>query len=280
MSRVTIRTPVVRYRDGAFSTRSDTVAGEEPLEIRIGAQAFTTTMRTPGADIELVHGLLHGEGIIGGRTDVRAARYCTGVDPDGRNTYNVLEVGLADPAAQARVRPRRQVTTSACGVCGAESIDAITRASRYLPGSVVLTPAAIGGLPGRLRAEQRVFRVTGGIHAAALAGPDGQVELVREDVGRHNAMDKVIGAALLADQLPLVDRALVTSSRASFELVQKAVLAGVGMLVAVSAPSSLAVRLAEAAGVTLVGFTSASGFNVYSSAWRVVGASDPHARPV
>jgi FdhD protein len=270
---VTVRTPVLRFRDGAFSSRPDTVAGEEPLEIRIGGEPFTTTMRTPGADIELVHGLLHAEGIITARDDVRAARYCTGVGPDGRNTYNVLEVGLTDPTAPDRVRPRRQVTTSACGVCGAESIDAITRAGRYAPGSIVLAPETISALPARLRAQQRTFRSTGGVHAAALATADGLVEQVREDVGRHNAMDKVIGAALLADRLPLADRALVTSSRASFELVQKAVLAGAGMLVAVSAPSSLAIQLAQEVGLTLIGFTSASGFNIYSGEWRVVGAT-------
>ncbi len=274
MSRVTVRTPVVRYRDGSFSHRPDTVAGEEPLEIRIGGQPFTTTMRTPGADIELVHGLLHAEGIIAGPDDVRSARYCTGVGPDGRNTYNVLEVALADPAALARVRPRQQVTTSACGVCGAESIDAITRSGRYPPGSIVLAPDSVSALPARLRAHQRTFRSTGGVHAAALATTEGLVEEVREDVGRHNAMDKVIGAALLARRLPLADRALVTSSRASFELVQKAVLAGAGMLIAVSAPSSLAVQLAQEAGLTLIGFTSASGFNIYSGAWRIVGATN------
>jgi FdhD protein len=272
---VTVRTPVVRYRDGAFSTRPDTVAGEEPLEIRIGGEPFTTTMRTPGADVELVHGLLHGEGVITGRADVRAARYCTGIGPDGRNTYNVLEVTLADSAAQNRVRPRRQVTTSACGVCGAESIEAITQATKYPPGLIELTPDTISALPARLRAQQRTFRSTGGVHAAALASADGLVEEVREDVGRHNAMDKVIGAALLADRLPLTDRALVTSSRASFELVQKAVLAGTGVLVAVSAPSSLAVQLAQESGLTLIGFTSASGFNIYSGGWRVVGATQP-----
>lgn len=266
--------PVTRFRDGTFHRRPDTVAGEEPLEIRVGGEPFTTTMRTPGADIELVHGLLHAEGVITGRPDVRSARYCTGLGPDGLNTYNVIEVGLADPAAAEGLRPRRQVTTSACGVCGAESIDAITRAGRYALGPVVLTPETIRALPDRLRAQQRTFRTTGGVHAAGLADADGLIELVREDVGRHNAMDKVIGAALLADRLPLADRVLVTSSRASFELVQKAVLAGVGMLVAVSAPSSLAVQLAQASGLTLIGFTSASGFNIYSEPDRVVGAKE------
>ncbi|HEY5882624.1 MAG TPA: formate dehydrogenase accessory sulfurtransferase FdhD [Nakamurella sp.] len=274
MSRVAVRTPIVRYRDGSFSSRSDTVSGEEPLELRIGGKAFTTTMRTPGADIELAHGLLHAEGVITAREDVLSARYCSGVGPDGRNTYNVLEVNLSDPAAAERVQPRTMVTNSACGVCGAESIDAITRISRYRPGSLTMTPATISALPDHLRARQRTFRLTGGLHACALATPDGLIEEIREDVGRHNAMDKVIGAALLADRLPLTDRALLTSSRASFELVQKATLAGVGMLIAVSAPSSLAVQLAEQAGLTLIGFTSATGFNIYTGAWRVSGATE------
>jgi FdhD protein len=274
MTRVTVRTPIVRYRDGTFSSRPDTVAGEEPLEIRVGGAPFTTTMRTPGADIELAHGLLHAEGVISARADVRAARYCTGVGPDGLNTYNVLEVSLADTAAGELVRPRTLVTSSACGVCGAESIDAITRISRYLPGQLIMAPETISALPARLRARQRTFRMTGGIHACALATADGLIEDVREDVGRHNAMDKVIGAALLADRLPLADRALVTSSRASFELVQKAVLAGVGILVAVSAPSSLAVQLAGQAGLTLIGFTTATGFNIYTGGWRVTGATE------
>ena len=273
MSRVTVRTPIVRYRDGAFSSRPDTVAGEEPLEIRVDGQPFSTTMRTPGADIELAHGLLHAEGVITGPADVRAARYCSGVGPDGLKTYNVLEVSLADSAATAQLRPRSLVTSSACGVCGSESIEAITRSSRYVPGQLTMAPDTIRALPERLRAQQRTFCSTGGIHACALATADGLIEDVREDVGRHNAMDKVIGAALLADRLPLADRALVTSSRASFELVQKAVLAGVGILVAVSAPSSLAVQLAGQAGLTLIGFVSPAGFNIYTGGWRVHGAT-------
>jgi FdhD protein len=273
MNRVTVRTPIVRYRDGVFTSRPDTVAGEEPLEIRVGGEPFTTTMRTPGADVELAHGLLHAEGVITGRDDVRSARYCPGVGPDGLNTYNVLDVSLADPAATHLVRPRALVTTSACGVCGAETIDAVTQVSRYVPGQIIMTPETISALPERLRARQRTFRSTGGIHACGLATADGLIEDVREDVGRHNAMDKVIGAALLADRLPLADRALVTSSRASFELVQKAVLAGVGLLVAVSAPSSLAVQLSGRTGLTLIGFTSASGFNIYTGGWRVSGAT-------
>jgi FdhD protein len=258
-----------------FVSRPDTVAGEEPLEIRIAGTSISTTMRTPGHDIELVHGLLHGEGIIATREDVIAARYCAGVDSAGQNTYNVLDVALTDPAAaQSVIAPRAFVTSSACGVCGTSSIEALQRTTRYaLQDFPVFDPEMITGLPDQLRSRQQVFRSTGGIHAAALVRPDGTIERVREDVGRHNAMDKVIGSALLADELPIADRALLTSSRASFELVQKAVMAGVGMLIAVSAPSSLAVQLATATGLTLVGFTSTKGFNVYSGAQRIAGAT-------
>ena len=257
-----------------FVSRPDTVAGEEPLEIRIAGTSISTTMRTPGHDIELVHGLLHAEGIIASREDVIAARYCAGVDSAGQNTYNVLDVSLTDPgAAQAVIAPRAFVTSSACGVCGTSSIEALQRTTRYkLQDFPVFDPAMITTLPDQLRSQQQVFRSTGGIHAAALVRPDGTVERVREDVGRHNAMDKVIGSALLADELPISDRALLTSSRASFELVQKAVMAGVGMLIAVSAPSSLAVQLATATGLTLIGFTSPQGFNIYSGAQRIAGS--------
>ncbi len=274
VSRVTVRTPVRRFQNGVFVSRPDTVAGEEPLEIRIAGTSISTTMRTPGHDIELLHGLLHGEGIIAGREDVIAARYCAGVDSAGQNTYNVLDVSLTDPAAaQAVIAPRAFVTSSACGVCGTSSIEALQRTTRYeLQDYPIFDPEMITTLPDQLRAQQQVFRSTGGIHAAALVRPDGTVERVREDVGRHNAMDKVIGSALLADELPISGRALLTSSRASFELVQKAVLAGVGMLIAVSAPSSLAVQLATATGLTLVGFTSTKGFNIYSGAQRIAGA--------
>ncbi len=274
MSRITVRAAVRRYRDGAFVSRPDVVAGEEPLEIRIGGTALSTTMRTPGADIELVHGLLHAEGIIASRVDVLAVRYCAGVDEAGQNTYNVLDVSLADPQAAARAtQPRAFVTSSACGVCGTASIEALRKTVRHpSPAGPVLQPGVIAALPDRLRDRQQAFSRTGGVHAAALVGSDGDIDTVREDVGRHNAMDKVIGAAMLADDLPLADRALLTSSRASFELVQKAVLAGAGMLIAVSAPSSLAVALAADTGLTLIGFTSAKGFNIYAGAHRVAGS--------
>lgn len=249
------------------------MAGEEPLEIRLGGVSLSTTMRTPGHDIELAHGLLHAEGIIAGREDVIAARYCSGVDSAGQNTYNVLDVSLTDPTAAVALPARRFVTNSACGVCGTSTIEALQKVTRYpLPPEPRFDPELISALPDELRAQQRVFKSTGGLHAAALVSKDGRVDRVREDVGRHNAVDKVIGSALLADELPISDRALLVSSRASFELVQKAVMAGIGTLIAVSAPSSLAVELATATGLTLVGFTSVRGFNIYAGAHRIRGA--------
>ncbi|AZI58281.1 formate dehydrogenase accessory sulfurtransferase FdhD [Nakamurella antarctica] len=274
MRRGTTRTKIARFAAGDFTYREDQVAGEEPLEIRVGGKQLSVTMRTPGHDVELVHGFLHAEGVIGGREDILVARYCDGVDDQGRNTYNVIDIalaaGLADPVPD---RSRAVVTSSACGVCGSASIDSIAQRSRYSPGGPArLTPDVIMALPEALRVHQKTFARTGGIHAAALATQAGSLSLIREDVGRHNAVDKVIGAALLSDQLPLSEHALVVSSRASFELVQKAVLAGIGTLIAVSAPSSLAVELATETEMTLIGFTRQTGFNVYTGHHRVVGA--------
>lgn len=251
------------------------VAGEEPLEIRIGGLSLMVTMRTPGHDIELVHGVLHAEGIIATAGDISEMRYCDGIDADGRNTYNVLDVTLSPAGSTSATVPTRAVTTtSACGVCGTASIEGLQRRTRYrLTDLPAFAPATIIALPDRLRARQQAFKSTGGVHAAALVNPDGQLDYLREDVGRHNAVDKVIGTALMAGELPISGRALLTSSRASFELVQKATMAGIGMLVAVSAPSSLAVQLAEETGLTLIGFTSATGFNIYSGARRVRGSA-------
>ena len=287
VSRVTVRTPVRRFHNGVFTSRPDVVAGEEPLEMRIGGRSLTVTMRTPGHDIELVHGFLHAEGLIAAADDISEIRYCDGVDEQGRNTYNVLDVTLAPTAtspiatlptataASSAVIPARSfTTTSACGVCGTASIEGLQRRMRYrLTDLPAFAPATIIALPDRLRARQQAFKTTGGVHAAALVNPDGQLDHLREDVGRHNAVDKVIGTAVMAHELPISGRALLTSSRASFELVQKAAMAGIGMLVAVSAPSSLAVQLAEETGLTLIGFTSAAGFNIYSGARRVRGSA-------
>ena len=281
VSRVTVRTPVRRFHNGVFTSRPDVVAGEEPMEIRIGGRSLTVTMRTPGHDIELIHGFLHAEGLIASAEDISEIRYCDGVDEQGRNTYNVLDVTLSStaptslaPTSLAPIPARSFLTTSACGVCGTASIDGLQRRMRYrLTDLPAFAPATIIALPDRLRARQQAFKTTGGVHAAALVNPDGQLDHLREDVGRHNAVDKVIGSALMAHELPISGRALLTSSRASFELVQKAAMAGIGMLVAVSAPSSLAVQLAEETGLTLIGFTSAAGFNIYSAARRVRGSA-------
>ncbi len=271
---MTVRTPIRRFRDGLFTSRPDSVVGEEPLEIRVAGDVLTVTMRTPGHDIELVHGLLHSEGVVTEAADVIAVRYCDGVDENGQNTYNVVDVALTPAATERMVPARLTTTTSSCGVCGSASIDALRKQLRYrLPDLPAFDPATITSLPDLLRDRQQVFRSTGGLHAAALVRPDGTVERVREDIGRHNAVDKVIGSAIMGGEIPAADRALLTSSRASFELVQKALMAGIGTLVAVGAPSSLAVGLAQETGMTLIGFASPAGFNIYSGARRVRGSS-------
>ena len=272
MTRVTRRQPVRRLRDGRMSVRSDRLAVEEPLEIRIAGEPFAVTMRTPGHDIDLINGYCFAEGIIGAATDLSTARYCDGVGPDGLNTYNVLELSLAVGVSPPPTSVRRNVTTtSACGVCGTTSIDQLmSRVGTPMPAGRSVPSELILDAPERLRSEQRVFDATGGVHAAGLLAADGRLLCVREDVGRHNAVDKVVGWALREDLLPLTDVILVVSGRASFELVQKAVLAGIGVLVAVSAPSSLAVEVAERSGLTLVGFVRGGAMNIYTHPDRIV----------
>ena len=247
-----------------IDTRGDTVAGEEPLEIRVGGQTLTTTMRTPGHDIELAHGFLHSEGHIEKVSDIREARYCAGASVDGRNPYNLLDVELANPHAITLADLRLTITTSACGVCGTSSIEALMKQSRYEIPRVPVDPGVVATLPEALKREQKQFRKTGGIHAAGAFTLDGEPVVVREDVGRHNAADKVIGHLLMEGMLPASDLILVMSSRASFELVNKAAMAGFGMLVAVSAASSLAVETARETGMALVGFARGDRFNLYS----------------
>lgn len=246
-------------------TRADSLAVEEPLEIRVGGRTLASTMRTPGHDVELVHGFLHAEGLISAAEEVAAARYCAGTGPDGLNTYNVLDVSLADATpAPPEASFRNVAGNSSCGVCGTVAIDDVL-ARRAAPISPVrLDPELVMELPERLRAEQRAFKSTGGIHAAGLFTLEGEPLVIREDIGRHNAADKVIGNRLLAGELPAADTVLVMSSRASFELVQKAVLAGIPALVAVSAATSLAVDLARESGLFLTGFTRTDRFNLYS----------------
>jgi len=252
-------------------TRPETLAVEEPLEIRVNGAPVTVTMRTPGSDIELAQGFLLTEGVIGARDDVRTIRYCGGRDDDD-NTYNVLDVILAAGVNPPRLDVTRNFyTTSSCGVCGKASLDAVRLISRFSPGSDPATVAAamLQAMPGQLRSAQKVFDTTGGLHGAALFGVDGTMLVVREDIGRHNAVDKVIGWALEHERVPLTGSVLLVSGRASFELTQKAVMAGIPVLAAVSAPSSLAVSLAEDSGVTLVAFLRQDSMNVYTRADRI-----------
>ena len=275
MGRLTRRHAVVTVAPDRVTRRTDLLAVEEPLEIRLEGTAFTVTMRTPGHDVELVHGLLHSEQVIRSAADVALARYCAGAGPDGLNTYNVLDVTLTAGVTVPEAGLQRNVlTTSACGICGATSIDAVTRDARFLldPGFRIPAVAITTGQE-QLRAQQRVFAQTGGLHAAGLLRRERDLVCVREDVGRHNAVDKVIGWALQTDRLPLSDTVLCVSGRTSFELTQKAVLAGIPVLAAVSAPSSLAVELADEAGLTLIGFARGDQMNVYTHPERIVGSA-------
>ena len=243
--------------------RADLLAVEEPLEIRVAGQPLSVTMRTPGDDLDLTAGFLAAEGIIAAPADLAGITMCAG---------NVAEVTLAPGVSLPLHQLRRNfLTSSACGVCGKDSIDAIRLRSRYDVSAdpLRITPATLAGLPGRLRAAQRVFASTGGLHAAGVFQADGTLLVIREDMGRHNAVDKVIGWALRGGRLPLAGCVLLVSGRASFELTQKAVMAGLPVLAAVSAPSSLAAELAAESGLTLVGFLRGESMNVYAGAQRV-----------
>ena len=270
MGRVTRRRPVVRVGGLRPGPSVDTVAVEEPLEIRLDGRPFQVTMRTPGDDIDLVHGLLLQRTGDRRRCPGGAGPLLRGSGPDGVNTYNVVDVTLGDGAVPPEPGLQRNVlTSSACGVCGAASIDQVTRAARFALAATTVSSEVLLAAPQQVRPLQVAFAKTGGLHAAALLDPDGTVRCVREDVGRHNAVDKVVGWALRQDLLPLSETILFVSSRASFELTQKAVLAGIGVLVAVSAPSSLAVELAEQAGLTLIGFARGDAMNIYTHPDRV-----------
>jgi FdhD protein len=260
----------------AASARADLLAAEEPLGIRVDGTALTMTMRTPGDDTELAAGFLVGEAIVRDRDDIAGMKVCDGttcghLDHTEGEIGNIVDIALA-PGVSVTVGARRNfMTTSACGVCGKTSIDDICVLPRtpLAADATVFTPAVLTSLPDRLREAQRVFASTGGLHAAGLFTASGELLAIREDVGRHNAVDKISGWALLNDKLPLSGCALLVSGRASFELVQKAVLAGIPLLAAVSAPSSLAADLAEEAGLTLVGFLRGQSMNVYTHAHRV-----------
>jgi len=291
VNRLTARRRVRRVRlDTApavsVSVREDVLAVEEPLEIRVGGRSYAVTMRTPGHDVELAAGFLVSEGVLTRGEHLAAARYCAGATATGptgppENTYNVLDVGLApgvrppDPALA-----REFFTSSACGLCGKASIDSVrTRSAFPVAGDpLVVDPGLLTTFPDRLRAAQAIFERTGGLHAAGLFdGRTGDLLVAREDVGRHNAVDKVVGWALQRDLLPLRGTVLMVSGRASFELTQKALMAGIPVLAAVSAPSSLAAELADDAGLTLVGFLRGASMMVYTGAGRLRSESQDGA---
>lgn len=279
MGRVSVRRKVTRIDLGAatVTTRPDTLTVEEPLELRVGGTALTVTMRTPGHDIELVHGFLLAEGLIRSAEDIAIARYCEGAVTSAEsgydeNTYNVIDVTLAPGvAAPPATATRSFFTTSSCGVCGKASIEQLRTQSSFdvRADTTPFAAKVIAELPHTLREQQRTFQRTGGLHAAGLFTHDGELLVAREDVGRHNAVDKVVGWALMNGRLPGTGCVLMVSSRASFELTQKAIMAGIPALAAVSAPSSLAVDCAEDAGMTLVGFVRGQQMNVYAGAERI-----------
>ena len=276
MSRIMVRRRVTRVSvsDGALA-QEDLLAAEEPLEIRVGGRSLAVTMRTPGHDFDLAAGFLVSEGVIARAEHLRSAQYCSGVNDEGVNTFNVLDVSLAPGVAPPEPSLERSFyTTSSCGLCGRASIDAVRTQSAYEVRDDRLRVDAelLTTFPSMLRAGQAVFEKTGGLHAAGLFdGVSGKMLVVREDVGRHNAVDKVIGWALKEDRLPLRGTVLMVSGRASFELTQKAMMAGVPILAAVSAPSSLAAEMATEVGMTLVGFLRGSSMVVYAGGERIVG---------
>lgn len=268
------RVRIVRVRDERTTSHRDVVAGEEPMEIRLLAggrsERVAVTMRTPGRDFELAAGFLFGEGLIAGREDLAALRYCTDVNEDQR--YNVVNVHLRGDALPDLARMERHFTvSSACGVCGKAHLDDLeVRCDGPLPAGPHVSVARLATLPNAMREAQGLFEATGGLHAAALFDANGTLRAVREDVGRHNAMDKLIGWALLEGGLPQ-EAIVCVSGRASYELLQKALAARLSFFAAISAPSSLAVDLARRFGVTLVGFLRPGGFNVYAGAERIQG---------
>ncbi len=290
MGRVTERRKVIRIRDGAVSTRPDTLVAEEPLEIRLNGKPLAITMRTPGDDFALAAGFLVSEGVLGAAEELQNIVYCAGATDGGTsrssgaesgggsNTYNIVDVKTAPGFVTPDITLERNVyTTSSCGLCGKASLDAVRTTARWsiddtagdTDPPVRLEPELLASLPDRLRAAQRVFDRTGGLHAAALFTEDGELVDIREDVGRHNAVDKLVGRALQNGSLPLSRTVLLVSGRASFELAQKAVMAGVPVLAAVSAPSSLAVDLAAESNLTLVGFLRGTSMNVYAGEHRI-----------
>ena len=278
-----VRTRVTVVEGGRRRDRDDQLAAEEPLEIRLQAggetQTVAVTMRTPGNDFELAAGFLHNEGIVGEPAQVSGISYCVDADVEADQRYNIVNVGLRRASLpELATLERHFYTTSACGVCGKASLDAIEmRECPALPAGPRVSPSVLTGLPGKLRAAQGLFDATGGLHAAGLFDAGGELVCLREDVGRHNAVDKLIGWAFMQRKLPLHDCMLLVSGRASFEILQKSTVAGLPVVCAVSAPSHLAVDVARRFGVTLIGFLRGERLNVYAGGERIIwnGTNSP-----
>jgi FdhD protein len=268
-------TQVVEWNEGKAQRVEDYLAGEEPLEMRAGRQRLGVTLRTPGNDCELAAGFLFTEGIISRREEILAVEAPGDAAKRSGAENNIVRVKLKPGARVAAAGKRKFSAGSACGVCGKESIAQLRRRGIRPPDSETRFDAEVlCGLPEKLRGTQAIFGRTGGLHAAALFGSDGELAVLREDIGRHNAVDKVIGWALLEGKLPLAGHALLVSGRGGFEIVQKALAAGIPLLASVSAPSSLAVRLARELGMTLVGFLRGRRFVCYSGEERIAPAGD------
>ncbi len=275
-SKTKARVRVVQ--DGRARVRPDVLATEEPMEIRLISgdkkQTVAVTMRTPGSDFELAAGFLYGEGIVSSRDDIKKISYC--VDVDAEQQYNIVNVELwAGREYDLRPLERHFYTSSACGVCGKESLEQLEiRGCTVIPPGPSVDADVITSLPEKLREQQGLFDSTGGLHAAALFDREGNLLALREDVGRHNATDKLVGWALLEGKLPLSEHLVQVSGRSSFEILQKCLTAGVPIVCAISAPSSLAVDVARQFGMTLVGFMRGSRFNVYAGFDRVLARKD------
>jgi FdhD protein len=271
------KTRVRVFEDGRMRVRPDVLATEEPMEIRLVTgdrrQTVAVTMRTPGADFELAAGFLYGEGIVSSADDILKISYCVDSDVDVDQQYNIVNVELRSGREyDLRSLERHFYTSSACGVCGKESLDQLEiKGCPVIPPGPQIPAKIITSLPEKLRESQGLFDATGGLHAAALFDVEGNLITLREDVGRHNATDKLIGWALMQKRLPLSENIVMVSGRSSFEILQKCLTAGVPIICAISAPSSLAVDVARRFGMTLVGFLRDNRFNVYASAERIQG---------
>ena len=269
------KTRVRVVEDGRMRVRPDTLATEEPMEIRLVVggrrQTVAITMRTPGADFELAAGFLYGEGIVGSPEDIAKISYCVDSEVDAEQRYNIVNVELrGNREYDLRPLERHFYTTSACGVCGKASLEGLElRGCPVIPPGLEIPAETVYSLPGKLREAQGLFEATGGLHAAALFDADGELLALREDVGRHNATDKLVGWALLEGRLPLSGHVVMVSGRSSFEILQKCLTAGVPVVCAISAPSSLAVDVAREFGMTLVGFLRGGRFNVYAGFDRI-----------